>query len=308
MGNYGTQKDHKKAWLLLDNSSTHYVDGLEAKVWEADGFQFEGFIMSHTNILFLPPNTTSKIQPLDAGIIACWKAHCRNLQINYMLTVLEDLPDCATANGVKIDIKQAIIWAAQAWKTKVTCQTIQNCWRKTKLLPVPSQGAEEGASAIYMEEEVIPDDDLSTAMTDLANAILALSRYQNEESCEACEFVAMESEKVTEDLESSSEEEEPAAATVSEDDEIDPDDEEIAEISSPRVRRVEARRHLEPVFSFLLENPNIPGQAAHLRAIRDLMFVLEQADVAGILARTGQVSIDSYLINAQGASGSHSAV
>jgi hypothetical protein len=63
-----------------------------------------------------------------------------------------------------------------------------------------------------------------------------------------------------------SEEEEPAAATVSEDDEIDPDDEEIAEISRPRVRRVEARRHLEPVFSFLLENPNIPGQAAHLRA------------------------------------------
>ena len=91
MGNYGTQRDHKKAWLLLDNSSTHYVDGLEAKVWEADGFQFEGFIMSHTNILFLPPNTTSKIQPLDAGIIACWKAYCRNLQINTMLTVLEDL-------------------------------------------------------------------------------------------------------------------------------------------------------------------------------------------------------------------------
>ena len=118
----------------------------------------------------------------------------------------------------------------------------------------------------------------------------------------------MESEKVTEDLESSSEEEEPAAATVSEDDKIDPDDEEIAEISSPRVRRVEARRHLEPMFSFLLENPNIPGQAAHLRAIWDLMLVLEQADVAGILARTGQVSIDSYLINAQGASGSHSAV
>ena len=209
-------------------------------------------------------------------------------------------------------LAECVSWAKQELRLtelpSIKSVSKWNCWRKTKLLPVPSQGAEEGASAIYMEEEVIPDDDLSTAMTDLANAILALSRYQNEESCEAGEYVAMESEKVTEDLESSSEEEEPAAATVSEDDEIDPDDEEIAEISSPRVRRVEARRHLEPVFSFLLENPNIPGQAAHLRAIRDLMFVLEQADVAGILARTGQVSIDSYLINAQGASGSHSAV
>ena len=63
---------------------------------------------------------------------------------------------------------------------------VHNC--DTELLeehqtPVPSQGPEEGGSAIYMEEEVIPDDDLSTAMTDLANAFLALSRYQSEESC-----------------------------------------------------------------------------------------------------------------------------
>ena len=63
---------------------------------------------------------------------------------------------------------------------------VYNC--DTELLeehqtPVPSQGPEEGASAIYMEEEVISDDDLSTAMTDLANAILALSRYQSKESC-----------------------------------------------------------------------------------------------------------------------------
>jgi len=133
-------------------------------------------------------------------------------------------------------LKMLFLCCCEIQTLSMSTIAIQNCWRKTKLLPVPSQGAEEGASAIYMEEEVIPDDDLSTAMTDLANAILALSRYQNEESCEAGEYVAMESEKVTEDLESCSEEEEPAAATVPEEDEIDPDDEEIAKIPRPWVK------------------------------------------------------------------------
>ncbi len=57
--------------------------------------------------------------------------------------------------------------------------------------------------------------------------------------------------------------------------------ENIAGTSSPQYMPMEARRYLELFFSFLLENPDIPSRAAHLRAIRDLMFVLEQAYVAG---------------------------
>jgi DDE superfamily endonuclease. len=36
-------------------------------------------------IIWLPPNTTSKYQPLDQGIINAWKALWRREWIHYML-------------------------------------------------------------------------------------------------------------------------------------------------------------------------------------------------------------------------------
>ena len=48
----------RKVLLLLDNAPTHIVGSLE---------------LTSLKIIFLPPNTTSKIQPLDAGIIAAFK-------------------------------------------------------------------------------------------------------------------------------------------------------------------------------------------------------------------------------------------
>ncbi len=57
-------------WLLMDNSSAH---GLPADavphIREVDGLRLRGFKMSNTNGVYLPPNTTSHIQPLDGGII-----------------------------------------------------------------------------------------------------------------------------------------------------------------------------------------------------------------------------------------------
>ncbi len=67
----------KKAWLLMDNSATHaYPQGSTAKMW-GTGFRFRGFEMSHTRVLFLPPKTTSEIQPLDGGIIQSFKCQWR---------------------------------------------------------------------------------------------------------------------------------------------------------------------------------------------------------------------------------------
>ena len=64
----------KTGWLLMDTSSTH---GLPADavphIWEEDGLRFRGFKMSNTNGVYLPPNTTSHIQPLDGGIIVNFK-------------------------------------------------------------------------------------------------------------------------------------------------------------------------------------------------------------------------------------------
>ncbi len=44
------------------------------KTWVAEGLKAKGLELSHTKVVFLQPNTTSEIQPLDGGIIANVKA------------------------------------------------------------------------------------------------------------------------------------------------------------------------------------------------------------------------------------------
>ena len=57
--------------MLLDNASSHGgADTLLTKVGSLDAFR-----LSNLLLLFLPPNCTSVVQPLDQGIIAAFKAH-----------------------------------------------------------------------------------------------------------------------------------------------------------------------------------------------------------------------------------------
>ena len=47
------RESEEKAWLLLDNSSTHVLpDNAINTFWDVDGFKRRGFKMSHTNADF----------------------------------------------------------------------------------------------------------------------------------------------------------------------------------------------------------------------------------------------------------------
>lgn len=52
----------ERVLLLLNNCSSHNPDGLD---------------LQYVDVQFLLPNTTSKIQPMDAGIIMAFKRHYR---------------------------------------------------------------------------------------------------------------------------------------------------------------------------------------------------------------------------------------
>jgi len=79
--------------------------------------------LSNITVVFLSPNTTSHLQPMDQGII--W-----NFKMNYRRLVIEKLIDNhERKQEFAINVYNAIVFIHRAWRT-VTAHTIQNCYRK----------------------------------------------------------------------------------------------------------------------------------------------------------------------------------
>ena len=83
---------------------------------------------SSVKVVFSPKNTTSRLQPLDAGII-------RNFKVKYSWKLLK-FPISRIDNNVKatdiiqeVDVLKAISWMKSAWG-EVLDQTVINCFQK----------------------------------------------------------------------------------------------------------------------------------------------------------------------------------
>ena len=83
---------------------------------------------SNIKIVFLPKNTTSRLQPLDAGIIRNFKVKYRKSLVKYVLSRIND-----NASAVEVvqdgNILMAIRWVQQPWKD-VTSSTVKRCFEK----------------------------------------------------------------------------------------------------------------------------------------------------------------------------------
>ncbi len=71
--------------------------------------------LRNTTVFYLPPNTTSKIQPCNAGIIRSLKAYYR-FRFNRLL--IQRLQDKVT-DPEKIDVLEAMHIAIAAWSMDV---------------------------------------------------------------------------------------------------------------------------------------------------------------------------------------------
>ena len=117
---------------------------------------------SHIKLIFLPPNTTFKLQPLDVGIIQNFKVHYKTLLLRYVLSKI----DHTTLTGAEIvktvDVLKAMRWVAQAWDS-VKQKTIVKCFKKCGILSAESivvarTGELEDPFAIINEDSCANDE------------------------------------------------------------------------------------------------------------------------------------------------------
>ena len=127
------RNSNQKIALVLDNCTAHpNVKGL-----------------TNVKLIFLPPNTTTKTQLMDAGVICCLKAHYRsNLAKERLVAWEENLED------FKIDILTAMNFLSQAWGA-VSHVTIQNCFRKVNFKLSDTGRVEESTEKSDAEAERI---------------------------------------------------------------------------------------------------------------------------------------------------------
>ncbi|XP_005994023.3 tigger transposable element-derived protein 4-like [Latimeria chalumnae] len=129
---------HRRIALIVDNCPAHPTVKL-----------------NNIEMMFLPPNVTSLIQPCDQGIIRTLKAHYRRSIMSTLLATI-DAADCelsADKLTKKIDILGAMLLVKEAWDS-VTSGTIVNCFRKSGFL-------KDGVPNSEMEEEPVVAESLT---------------------------------------------------------------------------------------------------------------------------------------------------
>ncbi|XP_028131895.1 tigger transposable element-derived protein 4 isoform X1 [Diabrotica virgifera virgifera] len=106
---------HRKILLIVDNSTAHpKVNGLK-----------------NIELLFLPPNCPSDLQPMNQGIIRSLKLHYRKLLVK---RILNNVENCSESPVTLLD---AINFIHKAWSL-IEKQTIRKCfgyagWTETKV-------------------------------------------------------------------------------------------------------------------------------------------------------------------------------
>jgi hypothetical protein len=164
-------------------------------------------LLSNVTLIFLPANTTSVTQPLDAGIIANFKHHYRTLVVRRGCNWIDENPSSTFTEYLKgLNMSNAIFWIAKSWEL-VTIATITNCFRHCGISnsagapepePLPTQIDTEFSAlleAIQLTEESFDDSEALPYDTNPAVDI---------------EQAIVEVEEVAEDVE---EEEEPVVTT-----------------------------------------------------------------------------------------------
>lgn len=138
---------------------------------------------SNIKIVFLPANTTSKLQPLDLGVIANFKTHYRRLLLQHVLAKIDNATK-ATDVTSSINVLIAIRWVALAWK-EVKGTTIIKCFKKAGILSDTLDIQE----SICSSEDPFEDVDEAASLAPLISAAMG-----TQDACSVSDYVNGDSE------------------------------------------------------------------------------------------------------------------
>ena len=105
------KKEERKVLMLMDNCPAHKLT----------------YNPKNIEIVYLPKNSTSVTQPLDAGIIKSFKSRFHHMILSKIVSEI-DSDSNVEALFKKLTMKDAVLYASQAWN-EITNDVIINCWR-----------------------------------------------------------------------------------------------------------------------------------------------------------------------------------
>lgn len=108
-------QENRSVLFFVDNCSAH-PKGLARK-------------LKSIKLIFFPPNMTSKVQPMDAGIIKDVKVKYRRKLVNKLIKQLDSDSESII---IDINVLDAISYVSQAWN-EVEPKTIKNCFKHVQI-------------------------------------------------------------------------------------------------------------------------------------------------------------------------------
>ena len=105
------KSQNRNILLFIDNAPSHHPH----------------LTLSNVKLAFFPPNTTSKTQPMDQGIIQTLKVKFRKKQFKFVLNQMNKSEKSGSEILKEISILNAIYWVDSAWQ-EVEGLTIQKCF------------------------------------------------------------------------------------------------------------------------------------------------------------------------------------
>jgi hypothetical protein len=116
---YYIQSQNRYVLLILDNVGSHFP--------KKNIFNYVS--LRSVKIIYLPKNSTAKLQPLDGGIIANFKRHYELIVSNFIAIRI----DSGTPFPYKISLYSSFIIALFVWHKLIKSSTIKNCFSHCKI-------------------------------------------------------------------------------------------------------------------------------------------------------------------------------